>query len=111
MTPFYYHDQNPSLFCFIVQMRAFVKDCGRSTKWPIKKVWWIRLDQIQLDFVRQVQALKYLEQLTRKEGKYFLMIASVYIFKEKSELLQNSSGAPNENIVQKHLNIALLNVF
>ena len=25
--------------------------------------------------------------------------------------LKNSSGAPNENIVQNHLNVALLNVF
>ena len=24
MTSFYYHDQNPSWFCFLVQMRAFV---------------------------------------------------------------------------------------
>ena len=24
MTPFYYYDQNPSGFCFLVQIRAFV---------------------------------------------------------------------------------------
>ena len=43
----------------------------------------MRLDQIQLNFVRQVQALKYLEQLTRKQGKYFVMIASFYFFLKK----------------------------
>ena len=28
-----------------------------------------------------------------------------------SRLISKTSGAPNENIVQNHLNIALLNVF
>ena len=55
MTSFYYYDQNPSGFCFLVLIRAFViqtslgyerkneKDSGRSSKmtpsckWPIDK--------------------------------------------------------------------------
>ena len=30
---------------------------------------------------------------------------------EMRQEIEQASGAPNENIVQKHLNIALLNVF
>ena len=63
MTSFYYYDQNPSGFCFLVQIRAFViqtslglqnlnkKDCddaivqitGKSSYFSIQKLLWLRL--------------------------------------------------------------------
>ena len=32
MTSFYYYDQNPSGFCFLVQIRAFVNLAGISNQ-------------------------------------------------------------------------------
>ena len=65
MTSFYYYDQNPSWFCFLVQIRAFVylsfaeitkfknerknkKDCGRSSKMIPSWKWLLNCDLIRL---------------------------------------------------------------
>ena len=54
--------------------------------------------------------------LSRKEftftALYFDLFRYVqFVVKQGESSLPSSSGAPNENIVQNHLNTALLNVF
>ena len=69
MTSFYYYDQNPSGFCFLVLIRAFVmqtsagitkftyerkieKDSGRSSKMTPSCKWPIELFYISMPVVR-----------------------------------------------------------
>ena len=48
-----------------------------------------------------------LDALFRRTGKLQISLVSLLELRTESHI----SGAPNENIVQGHLNIALLNVF
>ena len=44
-------------------------------------------------------------------GNVRLWSAKTFVSEESNTRLEKWTGAPNENIVQNHLNIALLNVF
>ena len=78
MTSFYYYDQNPSAFCFLVQIRAFViqtslglqnlneKDSGRSKMTPLCK-WPVGT---------RVQNAKRLPQCQEWRGRIFSLFPS-----------------------------------
>ena len=104
-----YHSQKRSNLVGISEKRQF---CFKKYRESITlgKVLPKRFHLIGQTKGRKAKTI-YLSPLSTLRAKVLDVILVIHAEKVRALALSFNSGAPNENIVQNHLNIAVLNVF